>query len=143
MEGSTVTIDASPDAGNIVRWGGACANASGNSCTVTMNANQSVTYSFQTATFAITLQTDGTGTGSISGATTGDTFNHGSTVKLTANAASDSTFAGWSGGGCSGTTNPCTVTMNAAKTVTATFKKNTSPPTDGVFFKDSFEKKTP
>jgi hypothetical protein len=39
-------------------------------------------------------------------------------VTLTASAAGGSTFSGWSGGGCSGTGN-CSVTLNAATTVTA------------------------
>src|SRR5207244_1952524 len=48
------------------------------------------------------------------------TYNSGDAPILTGAAASGSTFAGWSGGGCSGTS-PCTVTMNATKSVTATF----------------------
>jgi hypothetical protein len=45
-------------------------------------------------------------------------------VTLTAAADVSSTFTGWSGGGCSGTST-CTVTMDAAKTTTATFNINT------------------
>jgi hypothetical protein len=41
-------------------------------------------------------------------------------VKLTAKADASSTFAGWSGGGCSGT-KTCTVTVDAPVTVTADF----------------------
>ncbi len=41
-------------------------------------------------------------------------------VVLTANPDNGSTFTAWGGGGCSGTA-PCTVTMDADKTVTATF----------------------
>jgi hypothetical protein len=48
------------------------------------------------------------------------TYFASATVTLTATAAVGSVFAGWSGGGCSGTGN-CTVTMNAATQVTATF----------------------
>ncbi|MFN2590153.1 MAG: hypothetical protein ABR518_05240 [Actinomycetota bacterium] len=43
-------------------------------------------------------------------------------MTLTATAASGSTFTGWSGA-CSGTAATCTVTMDAAKTATATFAK--------------------
>ncbi|AKJ08337.1 putative repeat protein (TIGR01451 family)/uncharacterized protein (TIGR03382 family) [Archangium gephyra] len=53
-------------------------------------------------------------------------FLEGSLVSLTATAQPGSTFAGWSGG-CSGTTNPCTLTANAAATVTALFNINTYP----------------
>ena len=48
---------------------------------------------------------------------------------LTAAAASGSTFAGWSGGGCTGT-GTCTVTMTGATTVTASFNSISSFPLD-------------
>jgi hypothetical protein len=48
-------------------------------------------------------------------------FAGGSSVTLTATAAAGSKFAGWSGGGCSGT-GTCQLTMSAARNVTATFK---------------------
>ncbi len=47
-------------------------------------------------------------------------YTAGEIVKLTASPDSHSTFAGWSGGGCSGT-GTCTVTMSEAKSVSATF----------------------
>jgi hypothetical protein len=47
-------------------------------------------------------------------------FGHGASVTLNAVASSGSAFAGWSGGGCSGTSS-CVVTLDANKTVTATF----------------------
>jgi Collagen triple helix repeat (20 copies)/Divergent InlB B-repeat domain len=43
------------------------------------------------------------------------------TVTLTAQPDGSDLFDGWSGGGCSGTTLSCTVTMSAAKAVTASF----------------------
>ena len=49
-------------------------------------------------------------------------FNAGSTVQLTATANAGYQFSGWSGG-ASGITNPVTVTMDAAKTVTANFNR--------------------
>ena len=48
-------------------------------------------------------------------------FKAGARVTLTAKPESDSLFAGWSGGGCSGT-RTCVVTMTMAAEVTATFK---------------------
>ena len=47
-------------------------------------------------------------------------FNAAAVVTLTATEGNGSTFAGWSGGGCTGT-GACVVTMNAAKSVTASF----------------------
>ncbi len=43
------------------------------------------------------------------------------TVTLTAEPADGDTFTGWSGGGCSGTSPTCTVTMSDAQSVTANF----------------------
>ncbi len=60
------------------------------------------------------------------GITCSRTYNYGTSVTLTATASSGSTFAGWSGGGCSGTSATCTVTMDASKSVTVTFTQQTS-----------------
>src|SRR5439155_1610703 len=54
------------------------------------------------------------------GATCSTSFTTGTVVTLSAAPAAGSTFAGWSGSGCSGTGN-CVVTVNAATSVTATF----------------------
>ncbi|MCC6473077.1 MAG: Ig-like domain repeat protein, partial [Burkholderiales bacterium] len=54
------------------------------------------------------------------GATCTAYFAGGASVTLTASPASGNTFAGWSGGSCSGIGN-CTLTVNAAATVVATF----------------------
>jgi hypothetical protein len=53
-------------------------------------------------------------------------YSSGTSVTLTATPATGSTFAGWSGA-CSGT-GTCTVTMDANKTVTATFTSTVRPP---------------
>ena len=47
-------------------------------------------------------------------------FDLGATVTLTAAPDASSSFAGWSGGSCSGT-GPCTISIDGAKAVTATF----------------------
>jgi hypothetical protein len=54
------------------------------------------------------------------GSTCSGVFDWGTTVTLTASPAKSSVFAGWSGGGCSGT-GPCHVLMGGARFVTATF----------------------
>jgi hypothetical protein len=51
----------------------------------------------------------------------------GTQVTLSASPAAGSRFAGWSGGGCSGT-GTCRVTVNGAIGVTATFSSTTSSP---------------
>ena len=82
-----------------------------------------------TTSFTLTVNKSGTGSGTVGsspagincGATCSGSYTSGTSVVLTAVAASGSTFAGWSGGGCTGTASTCTVTMSAATTVTASF----------------------
>ncbi len=58
------------------------------------------------------------------GTTCSGSYSHGAEVTLTATAESGSRFAGWSGGGCSGTEN-CVITLDRAVTVTAQFEPAT------------------
>ncbi|MGK0617432.1 InlB B-repeat-containing protein [Meiothermus cerbereus] len=130
-QGTTVTLTAAPASGSVFAgWSGGGCSGTG-VCTVTMSAAQSVTATFNTApasTFSLTVNKSGTGSGTISsnptgincGATCSAAFSAGTSITLSATAASGSTFAGWSGGGCSGT-GTCSLTMNAAQNVTATF----------------------
>jgi subtilisin family serine protease len=77
---------------------------------------------------SLTVQKSGAGTGTVTsspagincGSTCTASYSSGTQVTLTATPASNSTFSGWSGGGCSGT-GTCVVTLNADATVTATF----------------------
>jgi hypothetical protein len=79
--------------------------------------------------YLLVISKPGTGTGIVSGTgiDCGNTclalYSPATVVSLSAKADPGSTFAGWSGGGCSGS-GLCAVTMNAATTITATF--NTS-----------------
>jgi hypothetical protein len=77
----------------------------------------------------LTVTISGTGSGTVSGGgiacpgTCSAQIAGGSVVTLTATAASGSTLASWSGGGCSGTAPTCNVTMNGDQAVTVTFTK--------------------
>jgi outer membrane protein assembly factor BamB len=83
---------------------------------------------YEPTMFQLTVTPGGTGTGTVTsspagidcGASCTAPFASGNVVTLTASADASSTFAGWSGGGCSGT-GTCQVTMSAAQGVTATF----------------------
>gem|GEM_PF-1287290 len=84
-------------------------------------------------TYTLSVTKAGTGTGTVTGtgincgADCSESMNSGTSVTLTATPASGSTFTGWSGGGCSGTS-ACTVTINADMTITATFSAIVTPP---------------
>ena len=109
-------------------WTG-CDSTNANQCTVTMTAAKSVTATFTLKTFALSVLTNGgAGAGAVAstdnhidcGATCTYTYNYGDAVTLNATPDGSSSFAGWLGGGCSGT-GSCVVTVTAATTVTATF----------------------
>ncbi|MEA2197746.1 MAG: trimeric autotransporter adhesin, partial [Solirubrobacteraceae bacterium] len=120
-DGAVVTLTASAPTGSIFAgWTGACSGSS-TTCMVTMSADESATATFNaTTTHTLTVTKSGTGSGSVSsgdstiscGATCSAIYNQGTVVTLTATPAAGSRFAGWSGGGCSGT-GTCMVTMSA------------------------------
>jgi hypothetical protein len=51
-------------------------------------------------------------------------YSSGTAVTLTETPAGNDTFTGWSGGGCSGTSPTCTLTMTAAASITAKFSSS-------------------
>ncbi len=84
-----------------------------------------------TAYHTLSVVRGGTGSGTIQGnlspqvacpGACSQSYPSGATITLTESPAQGSTFAGWSGGGCSGTAGTCTVTLSADAAVTATFK---------------------
>ena len=127
--GTSVTLNAAAGSGSaFAGWSGACTGIGG--CTVSMTQSQSVTATFNLATtFALTVTKGGSGSGTVTstpsgincGSTCTSNFVQGTGVVLSASATSGSTFAGWSGEGCSGT-GTCSVTMSQARSVTATFE---------------------
>jgi uncharacterized repeat protein (TIGR02543 family) len=94
-----------------------------------MTAARTTTATFVASTQALTVSVAGSGSvssapaGISCGADCSESYNTGTSVTLTATPASGNTFSGWSGSGCSGT-GTCTVTMSAARSVTATFAAN-------------------
>jgi phospholipase C len=138
-----VTLTATASTGySFGGWsGGGCSGTS--TCVVTLNSNMTVTPTFNSVatsyTLTVTAPAANTGavastpagincSGSIGGNGFGQcsaSFNAGTQVTLTATAMTGYAFGGWSGGGCSGTSN-CVVTLNSAVTVTPTFVAATS-----------------
>lgn len=127
--GSTVELTATPSPGSIFTgWSGACSGPG--SCIVTIGATNEVTATFTNNRFPLEVTLAGTGTGSVvsnpGGVNCGTTctalFDGGATVELTATPSAGSIFTGWSGE-CTGT-GVCTVTIDDANEVIATFTNN-------------------
>lgn len=131
--GSALTINATAETGSdFMGWGmGAAQACSGTGeCAMTVTAPRAVTAIF-TKRQALDVQMVGSGSGSVTsvpagidcGADCTETYAPGQVVTLTAAAGVGSTFAGWEGGGCTGT-GPCAVTVDAAKMVAASFTRS-------------------
>jgi endoglucanase len=136
---ASVTLTAAAASGStFAGWSGACTGTG--TCTMPAGtAAQSATATFTASATSqtLTVARAGTGTGTVSstpagiscGSTCSASFASGTSVTLTASAASGSSFAGWSGA-CTGT-GTCTVSMTAARSVTATFNASvTGAPCD-------------
>lgn len=139
--GAAVTLTAtgasSQPGTHLSAWTGACSGSG--TCTLDMNGDKQVTAMFVPDPQLIVTIT-GSGAGSVisspagitcdvpvnSGTNCVSTFPPGASVKLTATAASGSTFGGWSGAGCSGT-GTCIFSSSASQTITATFNSLNPP----------------
>jgi len=130
--GTAIGLFAVPDPGwTFTGWTfttgmGSCATTGG--CFDTIDENTTIRANFTQNSYALNVIKTGTGTGTVvansgainCGGVCTDNYLSNVIVQLTATPTTDtSTFAGFSGAGC--TTSPCNVTMDAAKTVQATF----------------------
>lgn len=129
--GTTVTLTASGSTGStFTGWSGAgCSGTS--SCVLNMTAARAVVATFVLDSYPLRVSIAGTGSGSVTAMTADPAINctsgtcsssyvHGTSVTLTATAATGSSFVGWSGA-CSGSAATCAVAMTAAANVSATF----------------------
>jgi sugar lactone lactonase YvrE len=130
----TLTAVADPKS-KFVAWTGCEAEPSPTKCEVTVSKEKEVTAEFTAKLkFKLTVTKAGTGSGKVTsspasiscGATCSAEFEEGTEVTLSASPEAGSTFSGWSGSGCTGT-GTCKVTMNEAKSVTATFDLKATP----------------
>lgn len=134
--GTAVTLNAVPSTGaTFTGWGGSCSGTAA-STTVTLDAAKSCTAMFSTVNnppppgnqaLTVTVSGNGAITSDSGGINCGGgssvcnaSYTSGSIVKLTATPSGGSTFTNWSGG-CSGNSATAVVTMDAAKSCTATF----------------------
>jgi hypothetical protein len=134
--GTSVNLVASAAPGSVFAgWGAGVCSQAGPTCTVALGTTDvAVTATFSPAP-TLTVGKTGTGTGTVTSSPAGincgpscsTSFASATLVTLTASAAADSVFDGWSGGGCSGT-GTCTVNVTGVTAVTATFTLAAAPP---------------
>jgi hypothetical protein len=124
--GTQVTLTARPNSGNsFAGWSGACSGSS-STCALVLNSGMSVVADFSSTRVQLTVSEAGSGSGTITSNPAGiscqscsASFPAGTVVTLTANPDSSFVFDGWSGA-CTGT-GACSITLNAAASVTAQF----------------------
>lgn len=119
--GSQVSITATPN-GDYV-FSGWSNGSSENPIALTVNSNTTLSANFEKRRYPLTIFTQGQGTVTETLVTAGKTpteYTTGSVVRLTAVAADNWEFSAWSGA-ISSTTNPVEITVDEAKTITATF----------------------
>jgi hypothetical protein len=141
--GTVVTLTAQAYAGSeFVAWAG-CDAVSGNTCTVTMDAAKWVTATFALQQFMVSVTKGGIGNGDVTstsnppsatqincGAACYATYDWSTVVTLSAAPAWGNMFLGWHG--CDAMSgSQCVVTMQSAKSVTATFFGVGAPPLRG------------
>src|SRR5262245_16391638 len=127
--GTSVTLTASTVSGaTFTGWGQACTGSSA-TCTLSLTSATKVTANFNAPQQQLSVSVTGSGgvasnqPGISCPTTCAASFAQGTKVSLYASAAANYQFTGW-GGACTGT-GVCTVTLNAATNVTATFTQLT------------------
>jgi hypothetical protein len=129
--GTGVDLTATPGGGSrFDGWSGGGCSGTG-TCSVTMNQTTTVFATF-VAQHQLSVTTNGSGTvtrnppGAACASPCSAVYDQGTSVTLTPTPAAGWSFAGWSEAGCPGT-GDCVVTMDGAKSVTATFTENPPP----------------
>jgi len=133
--GETVTLTATPNTGySFASWSG---DASGTnpSATVTMDSNKSATANFTPNTYTLTV---GGTNGSVTRTPDKTNYTHGETVTVAAVPSSGYDFVSWSGD-LTGETSPATLVMDTDKSVTATFRAESTDKTPPVVMASSPE----
>jgi len=136
-EGTSVTLSATPDGTSIFSgWTGGGCSGTGD-CIFTINNDTSISATFDTITYILSVSTSGSGSvssvpsGINCGADCSEAYNISTNVNLTAVPGGSSFFVNWSGD-CSGTDpSNCSLTMNSNHNVTANFGSCSDSDSDG------------
>jgi hypothetical protein len=138
--GGATKTEALPSTSSAVDVGDTAANCPATDQRALTRPDDSETHcdigAFEYQEYTLSVTDAGTGSGTVTSSpsaiscpgTCSHQFTAGSPVTLTATPTSGSTFTGWNGGGCTGTST-CMVTMSSDQSVTATFTANPPPHT--------------
>jgi len=119
--GTVVSLNPEAAAGwTFAGWSGALSGAD-DPASITMDSNKTVTATFTPPQYTLTVIVVGSGT--VTKTPNTATYTSGTVVSLNPEATAGWTFAGWSGA-LSGADDPASITMDADKTVTATFTQD-------------------
>lgn len=129
--GTQVMLTATPDPYSyFVRWeSGPCGGMTTPSCGFTPTEDVLVTAKFEKYRYTVSPTMAGNGVGTVSMNPSGGTYSAGTVVTLTAAATSGqpwavgSSFSSWSNG-CTGSSNPCVLTVTGNLSPRATFTAN-------------------
>ncbi|MBX3273976.1 MAG: hypothetical protein KF729_27170 [Sandaracinaceae bacterium] len=131
--GSTIRLTPVPATGSVFAgWELVPACMMGTLCSFSVGAPTLVRARFERAPVTLTVTRTGAGSGAVREDTMGalridcgsdcsETLTPPATIRLLAVPAVGSTFAGWTGGGCAASGNPCAVSVDADTTVSARF----------------------
>ncbi|MDO9352540.1 MAG: OmpA family protein, partial [Solirubrobacteraceae bacterium] len=148
-DGTVVVLTASPRANSgFSGFTGAGCSGDAITCSFTAGSDLTVAAAFQLDRHALTVSATGNGSGVITSDPVGidcsaraadhadcaDSYDHGTSVVLTATPASNTDFGGFSGAGCTGPSLTCTVSIDRAQAVSGAFtikKRNVSVASTG------------
>ncbi len=122
--GAPVSLTATADPHwHFVRWDGDVDDVNSSSTSVTMISDKTVTAVFEIDTHTLTISK--TGNGSVTPTVGGHTYDHGTSVNLTATADANWHFVRWEGDVDNATSSSTSITMTSDKIVTAVFEIDT------------------
>lgn len=124
--GVAVQLTATPNSGyEFVGWGGDLNQYTDNPITLEMDGNKSISVLYEQGPIqlpAFTINVTIVGSGTVTKTPNQSTYEGGTSVILSARAATGFRFVGWSGD-ATGTSTKITISMNGNKNITATFAR--------------------
>ncbi len=124
--GEVVAVTAAAGTGSSFGgWTGPVGDAGSAATTVTITGDTTLTAAFSLNQYTLTMATSGTGNGTVAPGVGDHTYDYGEVVTVSATAAANSTFGGWTGPVADASAATTTVTINGDTNLTAEFLSDT------------------